>query len=195
MQEKRAFYSRPDVSDRYDDQRFGGPSGERVHTREIALVTELLGSSGYTGAGRILDLACGTGRLTRVLIEQGRDVVAIDASPPMAVKTATFGGPTVLGDAFALPFLEHAFDTVVALRLAFHFQQLDSLQGEMARVISPGGTLIFDTYTWSPRALWALGATSWGGRVYLHRKGDVEQAASGLGLQIQQVRPCFLFSP
>jgi ubiquinone/menaquinone biosynthesis C-methylase UbiE len=75
---KREFYSRPDVAREYDRQRFGGLSGARVNERELEIVESLLPPS-----GRVLDLACGTGRLTHRLTAGGYQVIAIDSSFPM----------------------------------------------------------------------------------------------------------------
>jgi demethylmenaquinone methyltransferase/2-methoxy-6-polyprenyl-1,4-benzoquinol methylase len=63
------------------------------------------------GTGRTLDVACGTGFLTRHL--RG-DVVALDQSARM-LEEAHRQAPSatiVQGDAFALPFVDHAFDRV-----------------------------------------------------------------------------------
>jgi ubiquinone/menaquinone biosynthesis C-methylase UbiE len=79
---KREFYSRPDVAREYDRQRFGGLSGARVNERELEVVESLLPPS-----GRVLDLACGTGRLTHRLAARGYDVVALDSSPAMLRHT------------------------------------------------------------------------------------------------------------
>src|SRR5205823_6101252 len=79
---KRAFYNRDDVAHQYDRQRFAGPSGARVNARELALVESLL-----PAAGRVLDLACGTGRLTRRLVARGHRVVAVDSSIAMLRET------------------------------------------------------------------------------------------------------------
>jgi hypothetical protein len=65
----------------------------------------------------------------------------------------------------------------------------------MQRVVAPGGSVIFDTYSWSPRAALALGARRWGGRVHLHSRREVAAIASRLGLRVEHVEPCFLFSP
>lgn len=190
LQDKREFYRRRDVSDSYDEQRFGGASGASVNQREIAAVLDLLPAQ-----GRVLDLACGTGRLSRVLLERGLTPVALDSSAAMAARAAATGAPTVLGDAFSLPFAASSFDAVVALRFAFHYRDLAPFLSEMRRVTNPAGALIFDTYTWSPRALWALGARRWGGRVYLHSRRRVAESATGLGLRVEAAHPCFLFSP
>lgn len=69
--------------------------------------------SALPAAGRTLDVACGTGQLTRHL---AGEIVGLDASPRMLalarkrVPNATF----VLGDAFALPFPDASFARVFA---------------------------------------------------------------------------------
>lgn len=190
MQDKREFYRQPEVTDSYEAQRFGGASGNRVNAREIELVLDLLPE-----AGRVLDLACGTGRLTRALVASGRTVVGLDYSPGMATRALASGAPMVVGDGFSTPFANSSFDAVASLRFAFHYKELGPLLAEMRRVVTPGGVLVFDTYSWSPRATLALGARRWGGRVQLHSKKAVQTLVSQLALEVEQVRPCFLFSP
>ena len=145
--------------------------------------------------GRVLDLACGTGRLSRVLREHGRAVVGMDYSPPMAQKTAALGVPTTVGDGFSSPFRDGAFDAAVALRFAFHWAELDPLLAEMRRVVRPGGVIVLDTYSWSPRSAIAIGRERWGGRVYPHSTGLVRRLAQQGGLAVTEAYPCFVFSP
>jgi SAM-dependent methyltransferase len=63
-------------------------------------------------AARTLDVACGTGFLTRHL---SGFVVGLDASPAMAAiaQERLPGGLAVVGDALALPFADEAFDRVL----------------------------------------------------------------------------------
>ncbi len=190
MREKREFYRRPEISDSYDEQRFGGASGNRVNEREMQIVLRLLPQH-----GRVLDLAAGTGRLTRALLAKGQEVTALDASPAMAQKVRQSGAPTVVGDAFQTPFPDGAFSAVATVRFAFHCPDLAPLLSEMRRLVRPGGTIVFDTYSWSPRAAIALGAGRWGGRVHLHPRDEVAAIATHLGLHIDHLEPCFLFSP
>lgn len=190
MRDKRDFYSRPEVSDAYERQRFGGASGNRVNQREIQLMLSLL-----PDRGSVLDLACGTGRLTRALVDQGRPVVALDYSPPMATRTAATGAGTVVGDAFQTPFPDGAFDAVVSLRFAFHCPDLEPLMREMRRLVAPGGAIAFDTYGWSLRATVALGSRQWGSRVHVHSRAEVAALAARLDLHVERAEPCFLFSP
>lgn len=188
--DKRAFYSQPAVSEAYDRQRFGGASGARVNAREIDIVLRLLPPD-----GRVLDLACGTGRVTTAIADRGQPVVGLDYSPPMAEKTASQGIPTVIGDGFRVPFAKATFDGVVSIRFAFHWSDLRGLLAEMGRVGRPGATIVFDTYSWTPRAALAIGNQTWGGKVHLHAPRKVAATAKELGLTVERAYPCFLFSP
>jgi len=76
---------------------------------ELRAVEELISS---LPPARTLDVACGTGFLTRYL--PGR-VIATDSSPGMlAASRARHAHPLVRADAFALPFRTDGFDRVFA---------------------------------------------------------------------------------
>ncbi len=189
-QATRLFYSRPEIANGYDKQRFGGASGEWVNGREIENVLALIPTF-----NRALDLGCGTGRLTRMLAGRGPTVGA-DASFAMLQQAAkTSDASLAQADAFALPFAASSFDAIVALRVVFHFAQVEALLCEMGRLLQPGGSAVFDTYQWSPRALLPLDAARWGGGVYIHPPGQIERAALAAGLQVTARVTCFLFSP
>lgn len=182
------------MSQNYDRLRFDGPSGEWVNQRELAMVTSLLPPS-----GKILDLGCGTGRLSLYLQDLGYEVVAIDSSAEMlAVARSKEGGKRVTwlqGDAFALPVQHGSFDVVVALRLAFHFADLRRVLAAAINATKPGGTIVLDTYNWSVRALVPLGKRTWGSPVYIHYPRRVMRDAAALGLELVEKIDCFLFSP
>ena len=170
--------------------RFGGASGAWVNTREIDLVLSLL-----PPFRRALDLGCGTGRLTRTLGQRG-ETIGMDASSAMLAQAReTDRSEFVQGDAFTLPFADASFDAVVALRLVFHFPDVDALLGEIARLVAPRGVIVFDTYRWSPRAWLPLGAARWGGGVFAHSPTQIERTARQAGFQLAQREFCFLFSP
>ncbi len=190
ISDKRAFYSQPKITEGYEQQRFGGASGARVNAREIELALSLLPST-----GSVLDLATGTGRLALAIEGRGQPVVGLDYSPAMAMMAAGRGVRTVVGDGFSLPFAGGSFEAVVSLRFAFHYAELDPLLREMRRGARPGSALVFDTYTWSPRALVPLGAQRWGGLVHLHPRHEVARVGAALGLRLNRAEPCFLFSP
>jgi SAM-dependent methyltransferase len=189
-QAKRAFYAQPRIASDYDELRFGGASGAWVNAREIELVLTAL-----PPFQRVLDLGCGTGRLTQVLAQRG-STIGLDASRAMLVEAQQENLLALAqGDAFALPFADASFDAVVALRVVFHFANLEALLRQIARVVAPRGVFIFDTYMWSPRAWLPLDPARWGGGVFVHPPARIEQVAGRLGWQVIRRESCFLFSP
>ena len=92
-----------------------------------------------------LDVGCGTGALTALLVERlGADhVTGIDPSESfVAAARARFPGVRIEpGSAEALPFDDDAFDVAVA-QLVVHFME-DPVGGvrQMARVTRPGGVV------------------------------------------------------
>ena len=94
------------------------------------------------GAGT-LDLACGEGRLGRVLAGRGHRVAGIDAAPTMVRFAAGHqeAQPVVRGDAAVLPFRDEAFDLVVAYMCLHDIDAMPEAVTEAARVLRSGGRL------------------------------------------------------
>jgi SAM-dependent methyltransferase len=97
------------------------------------------------GAGaRVLDLAAGTGRLTRELERRLADVVAVEPDARMRAVHGT----ALEGSAEAIP-LEDASVDAVFVGEAFHWFDPDAAIAELARVLRPrGGLAIFWTHWW-----------------------------------------------
>jgi ubiquinone/menaquinone biosynthesis C-methylase UbiE len=98
---------------------------------------------------RVLDVGCGTGRLSVALAERaGARVWGVDASPEM-LEQATAKAPR--GVAFkharaeALPFKEHWFERVV-FWLVIHLVDRASALHEAHRVLMPGGRIVVVTF-------------------------------------------------
>src|SRR5690606_25154234 len=103
---------------------------------EIATVCDV-------GPGRrVLDLAAGTGKLTRLLVPTGAEVVAVEPVAEMrAVLSAVLPGVEALdGTAEAIPLPDASVDAVTVAQ-AFHWFDPPVALAEIARVLRPGGTL------------------------------------------------------
>lgn len=94
------------------------------------------------GGTRVLDLAAGTGKLTRELARAGTNVTAVE--PVRAMREALAAAlPTVNvldGTAEAIPLPERAVDAVTAAQ-AFHWFDGERALAEIHRVLRPGGRL------------------------------------------------------
>jgi 2-polyprenyl-6-hydroxyphenyl methylase/3-demethylubiquinone-9 3-methyltransferase len=99
----------------------------------------------------VLDLGCGGGFMTEALAERGADVVGVDpcAEAIEAARAhAAAGGLPVryeVGAAENVPLADAAVDAVVCVDVLEHVTDLPGCCREIARVLRPGGVLLFDT--------------------------------------------------
>lgn len=109
---------------------------------EQAAVLELLPD--VTGR-RVLDLACGSGRYGLLLQEQGACmVVGSDLSAGMLARAPL--AHRVRADMTRLPFAPDRFDLVVCGLAVGHAPSLDAWMAEAARVLAPGGVLVYSDF-------------------------------------------------
>jgi ubiquinone/menaquinone biosynthesis C-methylase UbiE len=102
---------------------------------------------------RVLDIGCGTGNLTRALVDrlsgEGR-VVAVDISPRMIEvaqrKVQDSRVSWLAADARQLPLGDGAFDRVFCCAVWPHFEDKAAVARELSRVLVPGGLL----HVWHP---------------------------------------------
>jgi len=116
-----AYYDRR--APEYDDWYLGvGLFAERDRDGFDDDLTAMCAALGELRPERTLDVACGTGFLTRHL--RG-EVTGLDQSPRMLEVAATRlpGATLVRGDAFALPFDDDAFDRVLSGHFYGHLDE------------------------------------------------------------------------
>lgn len=96
---------------------------------------------------KVLDLCCGSGQATQILVEYSQNVTGLDASP-LSLKRARQNVPQAeYVEAFAedMPFADNLFD-FVHTSVAMHEMeatQLRKILNEVCRVLKPGGTFAF----------------------------------------------------
>ena len=97
-------------------------------------------SLGLPAGSRILDLACGTGDLSRTASAQG--LIPIGADLSFGMLGASHGtGPLVQADASALPLGDASVDGLICGYALRNFTDLAASLHEMGRVVRPGGRI------------------------------------------------------
>jgi ubiquinone/menaquinone biosynthesis C-methylase UbiE len=94
---------------------------------------------------RCLDVGCGEGHNTRLLVERGAHMTALDISDSF-IRAASAADPTgrfVRGDGSCLPFATASFDVATAFMSVMDMPDPCVVIGEIARVLRPGGWLQF----------------------------------------------------
>jgi ubiquinone/menaquinone biosynthesis C-methylase UbiE len=90
----------------------------------------------------VLDLACGSGAMSRELASSTRMVVGLDLSEhELAVASGRGPGPWVRGDGLALPFADESVDAVTSSIGLAVITPMGRVIEETARVLRPGGVV------------------------------------------------------
>lgn len=112
------------------------------------------------GAGRVLDVGCGTGYGSAILASQVQHVVGIDASD-QAVDRAQDGHQMdnlefAVMSATELDFPNASFDAAYSIQVIEHIEDVERHLSEVVRTLRPGGKFVVATpnrLTYSPNGL------------------------------------------
>ncbi len=114
-----------------------------------AAVACVVGRAGMAPGRRVVDLAAGTGKLTRLLVPSGAEVIAVEPVAAMRaeLERAVPGVEALDGTAEDIPLADQSV-AAVTVGQAFHWFDPESSFREMRRVLEPGGCLVL---TWNTR--------------------------------------------
>lgn len=104
-----------------------------------------LAAAELDGFGRIVDIGCGDGQISRLLARNGAEVTGVDPTwNQLTVAAERAGGVAyVRSGAAALPFADSSFDAAVACLVFEHIDDVDGAIAEVARIVRPGGRFSF----------------------------------------------------
>lgn len=150
-----------------------------------ALVEVLVADAGLVEGATVVDLAAGTGKLTRLLSPSGARLTAVEPVPAMAatLRLACPGVPVVAGLAERLPLAGASVDLVTVAQ-GFHWFDADAAFAECRRALRPGGWLALiwnerdETVPWV-KTFGDVLDTHGGGRPYVRDRdwGELARAA------------------
>ena len=100
---------------------------------------------------RVLEVGCGAGRFTEILLDAGANVFATDLSSAVEANFANCGHRpryfVCQADAVALPVKTGSFDVVIALGVVQHTPDPERTMQALCSYVAPGGMLVMDHYT------------------------------------------------
>jgi len=145
--EDRSFGQDPRVSRQYD--RWAGVY-DLLWRRYMDQTLPVLRRAAEVASGEhVLDLACGTGELTRQILEAtpGAQASGVDIAPAMVerARSKLLAHPQASvqrADAHDLPFGDGTFDVVVSASTFHYFTHPHAVLEEVGRVLRPGGRLV-----------------------------------------------------
>lgn len=120
----------------YDNRRYALVN--RWDSSHLDKVDRLLPLS---AGDRVLEVGAGAGHLTKRLAERGLDITGIDANPNASEVADTDRVVTMRAE--ELDFPDGSFDALISVHAIEHIPALDDALAEMARVLRPGGRVLF----------------------------------------------------
>jgi len=138
------YYS--NISKKYERVRLGTLKGKIISDLQIDWFIKNLGNAKYI----CLEIGCGTGRVTRILVRRTNLLVATDASMKMIdINKSSINDKLkekteyIQCDALHLPFRGESFDSIIGARVFWHLDYIKAFQ-EAFRLLKANRQLLFD---------------------------------------------------
>jgi SAM-dependent methyltransferase len=143
------FQDHNDVQRRYFSSTFKKTMVPGETPYLMRQVREVIRHAGVQPGDRVLDVGCGMGRYTLLLAGLGFKVEGLDLAPVLLERLQNYNAGRYEIPLHAGDLLEHAdrlanrFDAVVGFFALHHFHALDESFQAMARIVRPGGRIVF----------------------------------------------------
>ncbi len=182
------------MSDTY--ARWASTYSPDAHNRLMGLEQRaVLGLLPDPAGRRALDLACGSGRYLRELIDRRAALAfGIDLSPHMLDRARAISNRLIRADLLSLPIPSASLDLLVCGLAVGHVADLGRAIAEMGRVLKPDGSVVYsDFHPVGSLAGWRRAFRAEDGREYVarhhtHLYADHQSACRAAGLLIEDVR-------
>lgn len=148
------LYQEKNVANIFDTDRKKHLFQRYKHKLESNFLKKTLNSFNKKKKIKVLDVACGTGRMLPEIISSGNDVdyYGLDSSKVMTshlkekAKKVNFPVNIKIGDAAQLPYKDNSFNVCYTYHLTWHLPEELQIKMilEMLRVTKRGGYVVFD---------------------------------------------------
>ena len=133
----------------WDPERYA----QHIHLR-LALIQETVDLLQLQPGQRVLDVGCGEGTVTRMLLDRDLEVIGIDRDPQQVRRACDSGVDARVMDAMAIDWQE-TFDAIFS-NWCFHWiEDHPALFQRLHQALKPGGQLVAEH---GPRPLVPIGS-------------------------------------
>lgn len=102
----------------------------------------------------VLEVGCGAGRFTELLVKAGAHTHSVDLSNAVEVNKENIGNAenyvVAQASVYELPFRKNSFDVVICLGVIQHTPSSERTMDALWKMVKPGGLLVIDHYKWRP---------------------------------------------
>jgi ubiquinone/menaquinone biosynthesis C-methylase UbiE len=144
----RQYYA--SIADTYDENVH--VTFDLFNEEELEVRQEMISMLHLQPSSKVLEVSAGTGKDSELIIQRlgnGGELWLLDISPAMLAKAqqrlgrGTLNVEFIVGNACLLPFGANYFDALYCFAGVGHFPDLRAGLSEMARVVRPGGRVVF----------------------------------------------------
>jgi ubiquinone/menaquinone biosynthesis C-methylase UbiE len=121
-----------------------------IYRKRLNIVLSWIDGLGESAGAKVLEVGCGGGRAAIALAQRGYHVDAIDSASNMLAITRACASQagvleivsTKVGNVYQLEFADNSFPLILAMGVMPYLGAPKKALAEMARVLSPGGSLV-----------------------------------------------------